>query len=218
MADAIFLPASVPDGRRAPEFAATADSVAITAAVSGLVHVLLGRRLLVWGGHPAITPMIWTVAENFGVDYGSWVRLYQSLYFEDEFPEDNERFHNVTFTDVIENDRAKSLLHMRERMFSEHEFRAAVFIGGMGGIIEEFELFKRAHPTATVVPVLSTGGAVLQIGERLSDLDADLKDNLDYVDVLHRHLGISTREERFPTPDAQPAAVEDRYFKRPNKH
>lgn len=86
MPEAIFLSASVPDGRRAPDFAATADTVAITAAVSALVHVVLGRRLLIWGGHPAITPMIWTVAENFGVDYGRWVQLYQSLYFKDEFP------------------------------------------------------------------------------------------------------------------------------------
>ncbi|MDP9649681.1 hypothetical protein J2793_005148 [Paraburkholderia caledonica] len=34
----------------------SADTVAITAAVSALVHVVLGRRLLIWGGQPAITP------------------------------------------------------------------------------------------------------------------------------------------------------------------
>src|SRR5258705_4522652 len=39
----------------------------------------LGRRLLVWGGHPAITPMIWAAANDMGVDYGAWVHLYQSL-------------------------------------------------------------------------------------------------------------------------------------------
>src|SRR5262245_22683520 len=109
MVDAIFLSASVPDPKRAPDYAATADTVAITAAVSALVHVTLGRRLLVWGGHPAITPMIWVVANSIGVDYGRWVRLYQSRHFADEFPEDNERFQNVTFTDEIEKDLEKSL-------------------------------------------------------------------------------------------------------------
>ena len=84
MVDAIFLSASVPDPKRGPEYAETADAVAITSAVSALVNVTLGRRLLVWGGHPAITPMIWVVAEAIGVDYGRWVRLYQSRYFEDE--------------------------------------------------------------------------------------------------------------------------------------
>src|SRR5688572_20092354 len=74
MADAVFLSAGVPDPKRGPEYAATADTIAINAAVSALVHVTLGRRLLVWGGQPAITPMIWVVAEDIGVDYGKWVR------------------------------------------------------------------------------------------------------------------------------------------------
>src|SRR4051794_9555611 len=115
MAEAIFLSAGAPDPKRGPQYAATADTVAITAAVSALVHVTLGRRLLVWGGHPAITPMIWVVAQDVGVDYGRWVQLYQSRHFRDEFPEDNEQFQNVTYTDDVELDREKSLLAMRER-------------------------------------------------------------------------------------------------------
>ena len=125
MEQAIFLSASVPDPRRSPQFAETADTVAITSAVSALVHVTLGRRILVWGGHPAITPMIWLVAESIGVDYGSWVRLYQSKHFFDQFPEDNERFQNVRYAEEIENDRNKSLLEMRQRMLSENRFRGS---------------------------------------------------------------------------------------------
>jgi hypothetical protein len=216
MAESIFLSAGVPDPKIGPEFAATANTVAITAAVSALVHVTLGRRLLVWGGQPAITPMIWVVAQDIDVDYGKWVRLYQSRHFQDEFPEDNERFQNVSYTDDIDNDREKSLLAMRERMFSDHEFSAAVFIGGMGGIIQEFELFRRLQPRAAVVPVVSTGGAVLNLAERLPGLDDDLANDLDYVAVFHRHLGISVREERFVRPDEQPAALERRYWRAPS--
>lgn len=215
MAEAIFLSAGVPDPKRGPEYAATADTVAITAAVSALVHVTLGRRLLVWGGQPAITPMIWVVAEDIGVDYGRWVRLYQSRHFQDEFPEDNERFQNVIYTDEIEKDRGKSLLAMRERMFADHEFGAAVFIGGMGGIIEEFELFRRLQPKASVVPVISTGGAALTLAKQLPPLDTDLMDDLDYVALFHRHLRISVREERFRVPEDQPAAIDQRYWRQP---
>jgi hypothetical protein len=43
--------------------------------------------------------------------------LYQSRYFEDEFPEDNERFQHVTYINPVAQDREKSLLAMRERMF-----------------------------------------------------------------------------------------------------
>src|SRR4029077_18319102 len=121
MTEAIFLSASVPDPKRGQEFAKTADTVAIQAAVSALVYVTLGRRMLVWGGHPAITPMIWAVAESMRINYGEWVKLYQSRYFADEFPEDNRRFKNVTFTEAVEADRAASLRLMREQMFKEQK-------------------------------------------------------------------------------------------------
>src|SRR5712691_11730836 len=97
MIDAIFLSAGVPDPNRGPQYAKTADTVAIAAAVNALVHVTLGRRILVWGGQPAITPMIWAVAEGLGIDYGGWVKLYQSEFFRDEYPEDNQKFQNVTY-------------------------------------------------------------------------------------------------------------------------
>ena len=213
MAGAIFLSAGVPDPKRGPQYAATAETVAIGAAVSALVHVTLGRRLLVWGGQPAITPMIWVVAQDVGVDYGRWVRLYQSRHFKDEFPEDNECFQNVTYTEDVDGDRERSLLAMRERMFSEHAFEAAVFIGGMGGIIQEYELFRRIQPNAAVIPVVSTGGATLEVAARAGALPADLADDLDYVALFHRHLRVSVREERFRSPDDQPAAVDERFWR-----
>jgi hypothetical protein len=212
--DAIFLSASVPDPKRGAQYAKTADAVAINAAVSALVHVILGRRPLVWGGHPAITPMIWVVAESMNVDYGKWVRLYQSRYFEDEFPQENVRFGNVTYTDDVNHDREKSLRAMRERMFNDYQFAAAVFVGGMRGIVDEFELFQRFQPSARVLPVLSTGGAVLELSGRLKSLDDDLTNNLDYVALFHRLLSISVQEERYRDPKEQPAAIEQRLWRR----
>lgn len=212
MEEAIFLSAGVPDPKRGARYAESANSVAITAAVAALVHVTLGRRVLVWGGQPAITPMIWVVAEDVGVEYGSWVRLYQSRHFKDEFPEDNERFQNVTYTDDIGGDREQSLLAMRKKMFSDHEFKAAVFIGGMGGIVDEFDLFRKLQPNAAVLPIISTGGATLDVAKQLQTLDEDLSSDLDYVALFHRHLGISMREERFARPEDQPAVVHQRYW------
>jgi hypothetical protein len=213
MPDAIFLSAGVPDPERSPEYARTADTVAIAASVSALVHVILGRRMLVWGGHPAITPMIWTVAESMTVNYGQWVKLYQSLYFKDEYPEDNERFQNVIFTRPVSNDREKSLHAMRERMFKEQEFKTGIFIGGMRGIIDEFELFRNLQPKARTLPIVSTGGAVLDIATRLPSLPNDLRDDLDYVSLFHRHLGISTKELRYNRPSDQPFEPDERLWK-----
>lgn len=216
MEDSIFLSASVPDPKRAPEFAEASNSVAITSAVRALVHVTLGRRVLIWGGHPAITPMIKVVAEEMGLNYGEWVKLYQSLYFRDQFPQDNEKFGNVVYTDNIENDRDKSLRHMRERMFSENSFRAAIFVGGMAGIIDEFELFTQLQPGKDIIPVLSTGGATLKVAAKINaGLGDDLLNDLDYVRLFHRKLEVSVREDRFSSPDVQPKDIEKRYW-RPN--
>ena len=212
MTEAIFLSASVPDPKRAPDYAATADSVAITAAVTALVYVTLGRRQLIWGGHPAITPMIWAVAESMNVEYGQWVRLYQSNWFRDQFPEDNKRFRNVTYTDAVDLDRDKSLRHMRERMFKEHQFDAAIFIGGMGGVVEEFDLFSKLQPKANVIPVMSTGGAVLELEKRVQSFPEDLRSDFDYVSLFHRRLHVAPQELRYSQPAKQPPKVTDRMW------
>lgn len=209
---AIFLAASVPDPKRAPHYAESADTVAIASAVGALVHVVLGRRRLVWGGHPAITPMVYSVAEGLNVDYSQWVSLYQSSYFEDLYPEDNERFQNILYTERRDS-REASLLHMRRQMLGDNSFIAGVFIGGMQGIVDEFHLFRKMKPNASVVPVASTGGAVLDVMPELPNATADLTTDLDYVALFHRHLGISVAERRYPRPSDQPDDLRDRLIK-----
>lgn len=205
----IFLSASVPDPLRAPRYAETADSVAIASAVGALVHVVLGRRRLVWGGHPAITPMVYSVAEGLGVDYSQWVSLYQSKYFEDRYPEDNDKFKNVTYTPRA-NTREESLTLMRVQMLADNAFGAGIFIGGMEGIIEEFHLFCDMKPEATVLPIMSTGGAVRDIGAELKDVCSDFASDLDYVALFHRHLDIPAAEKRYSRPSEQPRDLKER--------
>lgn len=212
VSDAIFLSASVPDPRRAPEYAESADTVAISAAVTALVHVTLGRRLLVWGGHPAVTPMVWAVAEGLGVDYGGWVKLYQSRFFKDEFPEDNDHFNNVTYTERSGEDREQSLLFMRTRMFRETRFSAAVFIGGMGGIVDEFNLLREIQPKVAMLPVASSGGAVLEVARRLENYPPELNSDLDYVSMFHRLLGVPVGERRYRNPADQPESPAERLW------
>jgi hypothetical protein len=96
--------------------------------------------------------------ERLGFSIQDHVLLYHSRFFEKHFPEDNNRFQNVIFTEnTLEKD--SSLLLMRKRMFSENTFVAGVFIGGMEGIEDEYKLFRKFHPEAIVLPVASTGAA-----------------------------------------------------------
>lgn len=63
---AIFLSASIPVPGRG-NFYKTADPFLIQTAVREFVTLALGRRMIVWGGHPAITPMVWAVCTDLVV-------------------------------------------------------------------------------------------------------------------------------------------------------
>ncbi len=192
--NAVFLSAGVPDPS-APHFEGEGDSAAIAAAVSALLYVTLGRRQLIWGGHPAITPMVWAFAEAMDVNYGDWVTLYQSAVFGDMFPEETARFRNVVITDAVGNDRQASLALMRQRMIGENHFGAAVFVGGMRGIFDEHRMIAERWPDARILPVMSTGGAAERLGK---DLDAarPFAEELDYVALFFEQLGIEPGEAR----------------------
>lgn len=190
----IFLSAGVPDPT-AKHFMGEGDTAAISALVSALLFVALGRRPIVWGGHPAITPMIWAYAEALSVDYAKWVTLYQSKFFEDDFPEENARFGNVIVTEAVQGDRERSLEIMRRRMLSESSFEAAVFAGGMGGIFEEYRLVTELAGQAIILPIVSTGGAAAALGAEIK-ASRDLSDELDYVALLFDRLSIDPNEPR----------------------
>ena len=88
---AIFLSASVPVIGRA-HYHETANPFLIQCAVRELVVAVIRTHRIVWGGHPSITPMIWSICEDLQIDYTQAVVLYQSRFFADRFPEENQRF------------------------------------------------------------------------------------------------------------------------------
>ncbi|MFV5695423.1 hypothetical protein ACM55G_08300 [Flavobacterium sp. LB3P122] len=155
----IFLSASVPLPERDAKYTETSDIIAIRDAVIALSTVVLPHHRIIWGGHPSITPLIYYVMNKLDLNIQKHVTIYQSRLFEKFFLADNNKFENIVLTDIVENDRDKSLLHMRERMLSESEFSAAVFIGGMDGIEVEYKMFKEKHPNSLILPIASTGAA-----------------------------------------------------------
>jgi hypothetical protein len=190
MSKRIFLSASVPRVGRG-NFHESADPFLIQFAVRELLTVALGRRQIVWGGHPAITPMIWAVCADLGLEYAKAVALFQSRFFSDEFPEENDNFTNLTVIDAVEGDRDKSLASMRREMLSG-PFHGAVFIGGMEGVVDEYDLFTSLHPSAVVVPLYAPGGAARDLAVRLGVAD----DRLDFTRLFSDALGIGTQEDR----------------------
>lgn len=186
---AIFLSASVPLVGHGT-YHETANPFLIQCAVRELIIAIIRRYTIVWGGHPAITPMIWSICEDMGVDYSQFVVLYQSRFFADVFPKENMYFQNVVFTDAVPNDRAASLLVMRKKMLSHADLSAAVFIGGMDGVEAEHELFRRFHPAAKVLPVPSPGGAALNLARDHGYFTGDELFDVDFSQLFHSHLAV----------------------------
>ena len=185
----IFLSASIPLPERDEKYIGTADIIAIRDAVIALTTVVLPHHRLIWGGHPSITPLIYYVMERLNLNIQEHITLYQSGFFEKYFPEDNNKFENIVFTDVVDNDREKSLLYMRHKMLDESEFSAGIFIGGMEGVEEEYDMFIEKHPKALALPIASTGAAAKKIyDERFTDKNERLVKDYAYMSLFHKYL------------------------------
>lgn len=183
----IFLSASVPLPSRNPVYFETADIIAIRDAVRALTMVVVEQGVqLVFGGHPAITPMIRLQIAQTGTPVGERVVMYQSRYFERDFPQDNAAFEHVELVDAVENDRPASLLRMRHEMLAK-PFIIGVFIGGMEGVEDEYGLFVNLQPKVPAFPIASTGAAAAKLFDRnvaLQREHPELRDELSYLSLM----------------------------------
>ena len=193
----VFLSASVPQADRDPAFLETADVVAIREAIKGLVLVLLERNgHLVFGGHPAITPLVRLLFNEAGRSPRQNVTLYQSALFRKDFPPDNAAFENVVIVPSVDNDRVRSLERMREQMLGNEHYDYGVFIGGMEGVIEEFMMFRKLQPNAPVFPIASTGAAAAMLYSEYDGRRPELEHELTYPTLFRRLLPTSQQMDQ----------------------
>ena len=192
----VFLSASVPLPSRNPVYFETAEVVAIRDAVRALVMAVIERNAtLVFGGHPAISPMIRLQVLQSGKPVGNTVTMYQSRFFERSFPEDNQFFERVVLTDAVRGDRQASLESMRRAMLDQR-FRSGIFIGGMEGVEEEYAMFRDMHPRTPLFPIASTGAAAGRLYEadrRLSERHPELAAEVSYLTLMRGLIAPSAR-------------------------
>lgn len=180
----VFLSASIPYSDRDKKFYDTADIVAIRDAVRALATVVIPKAHLIWGGHPSITPLIRFVMNRMDVDSKKHITLYQSLFFENKFPPDNFDFENIVTTEK-RNNLEESLELMRNKLINENDFKVGIFIGGMEGINEEYEMFKKRHPNALILPIATTGAAAKFLYETQPYLfDKRLQNDYAYMSLF----------------------------------
>lgn len=173
----IFLSASFPQRERSEKYFKTAYPLEITDAVIAVVRATFGRMgKLVFGGHPTISPLILSVGEEFlpfiKEEYLPIVYMYQSKFFEtiaSEYTQRliDKRIGKIIWVETIGSDRNKSLFAMRKIMLEESNPVAAIFIGGMEGIEEEFGLFTSLFKNRPVYCMGSTGGASRLLAQKI---------------------------------------------------
>jgi hypothetical protein len=167
----VFLSASFPSGERGERFRPY-DTGAIAEAVTALAQaVLYARGRLVFGAHPTISPLVLLVAVELG--RLEVVEIHQSRHFEGQVPKETldlvERGYGVL--SWTEGDRGgdlkTDLRRMRERMLGSERLSAGVFVGGMEGVLEEYELLAEVQPEAPRLRLRAPGGAArrLPIGD-----------------------------------------------------
>ena len=158
----VFLSASFPSGTRATKFEPF-DPGAIADAVTAVVRaVLAAKGRLLFGGHPTITPLVLMVASE--LEAKGAVDVFQSLWFEDQITRETRALEKAGFG-VIHwiqkgTTRKQSLQTMREAMLrQDRKLIAGVFVGGMEGVVDEFELFEELQPRVPRVSLVGPGGA-----------------------------------------------------------
>jgi SLOG-like protein len=164
----VFLSASVPDPSGDQRYYATASLLNIRDAVCSLTELVVHTAELVFGGHPAISPMTSTIATQLGRPDA--ISIYQSEFFRSSIPPSTLAFSKrIIWTPEVPGDRQGSLDVMRTTMVgrsSRPPFGVGFFIGGMEGVEREFELFRRLQPNAAFWPIASTGGAARLLFDR----------------------------------------------------
>lgn len=191
----VFLSASVPIAERKRYFE-TADVELIGAAINAFATTVLGRARIIFGGHPSITPLLWSVANSLGVDLGRAVVLYQSKFFEGKYPKENSLFPGVEYIDAQDQDLSASLALMRTRMLGRAKLTHAVFIGGMEGVQDEYAIYKSLHPSGKTLAVAAPGGASAELVSNDGTHTLTAGDDCDFVRIFHEQLEISASSNR----------------------
>lgn len=175
---AIFLSASVP--AKGSGFEDERLDLNVDDAVIALARTVFSEGgVLVFGGHPSISPLVATIAGEYAPmreDGKPLALIYQSKIFEPVIPKKTlllmeMGYATIEWTEAAPYEKLRknpktgryevpeSLKIMRERMIGETDPEAFVAIGGMEGIEEEVDLFHQLRPNARVYTLETTGGA-----------------------------------------------------------
>lgn len=183
----IFLSASIPKPEREKQYSRVPNAAfEIEQAVISLARAVFseGGRLL-FGGHPAISPLVAMVvgeyreprlSESFEERHFAPVEIFQSRAFEGYLPDETllmyrlgyasitwvEAVGGETYNPTFQDDESpcpQSMERMRARMLDQGNPDGMVCIGGMEGVEVEVKLMLDRRPHRPIYVLERTGGA-----------------------------------------------------------
>ena len=183
----IFLSASIPSIGR--EYYEESNPLLIREAIVAFTRVCMEYNIeFYFGGHPAISPLVYQIAKNYLGDKEAPICIYQSEWFKNMTPTEVKYYGNIVWTPKCENVEASVQL-MRTQMFEENKNTScAVFIGGMNGILDEAEKISSMCPGIKVFPIASTGCASAALYSKLGIDDVDMESNIIYLKIFRKLL------------------------------
>ena len=190
----LFLSASFPYGERGERFRPY-DAAAIADAVAAVVRVAFAMDgSVVLRGHPAITPLVLMLGSDLSLTQR--IDIFQSKWFEGEITPETQalinsgrgRLHWTRRCETLD----ESLDLMRREMLGSIRLSAAVFVGGMEGILSEYQHCEKLLPQTPKIPIAGPGGAAAQLSmtdARELDVDEELLRSECYPFVAARVIG-----------------------------
>ncbi|MFX1498374.1 MAG: hypothetical protein ACFFBH_12675 [Promethearchaeota archaeon] len=175
------MSSSLPSAERDPKYSRNTNPLDITNAIVSFVEEILKRDgNLIFGGHPTISPLILKVAMKFSLNEinPNRIKIYQSEFFKNIISKYTKelldlKLGKIIWTENMNNDRTQSLNQMRNRMLKDNYLHAGIFVGGMEGIEDEFEMFREFYPNNPFYLVASSGGAARLLYDEFVRYDRD---------------------------------------------
>jgi len=186
----VFLSAGPPAD--ATEFLIDAFEEAV---ISCARAVLSEGGRLVFGGHPAVSPLVAMVAG----EYVRWdaaeplIDIYQAEPFRGHLPDETLRLFNlgharIHWTPQMNREEfepggplpKESLGEMRRRMIGETNPVAMIAIAGKQGITDEYDAFRELRPKAPIFLLPRTGGHTRDLVGRFAAINAEEEIHLEF--------------------------------------
>lgn len=194
----VFLSSSIPSSAR---WEGNYDAMEITHAVVACARAVLSvGGTIVTAAHPTISPLLLYVAGEFPRISGQApsIIVYQSRLFEEDLPVETSEMAkggvaDLRWTRAVRGDDqsdsrkwGRSLFQMRLQMLTNESPFAAVFIGGMEGILAEHRLFSALHRRKPTYSIFRPGGEAANLVFRSPQPIVEaLMSELSYPTIFH---------------------------------